>query len=398
MNIRLKSFKSRILNTGISLFILIFLAQCEKKETINLEPETEILLTFDRSMALEPYAETSANVSFGDLNGDGNLDIVLAKGRHWPLPNRVLFGDGNGGILKSQDLGNISNRSYTTLLSDLDLDGDLDIIVSNDDPDPKLIYLNDGNGNFELASEYGSADWSTRNASVADLNNDGYPDIIVANRNSRSATTNYLCINNGQGNFKNNAIAFANYSATTITPADFNNDGLIDLAVPHRDGGQSYVHIQTSKDSIKFKLLPFGSSNAYFRMSKVADFDKDGRMDLIAIDTKKGAIIYFQQADGSFASGISIGSQTQNPYAIAVGDINLDGHIDIVIGYINFKSVVLYNDGTGTHFTPIEFGGNNQGSVYGFAIGDFDKDGLSDIAAARSGAVNILYFGETLNP
>src|SRR5271167_3364217 len=43
---------------------------------------------------LETVSETSSNASIGDLNGDGFFDIVLAKGRHWPVPSRIFFGDG----------------------------------------------------------------------------------------------------------------------------------------------------------------------------------------------------------------------------------------------------------------------------------------------------------------
>jgi hypothetical protein len=45
------------------------------------------------SVPLESVSETTVNASIGDLNGDGILDIVLAKGRHWPLKDVVLFGD-----------------------------------------------------------------------------------------------------------------------------------------------------------------------------------------------------------------------------------------------------------------------------------------------------------------
>src|SRR5713101_8618526 len=97
--------------------------------------------TFDRGVEIETVAETTANVSIGDLNGDGHLDLVLAKGRHWPLPDVVLFGDGKGHFTPGPPLPNKPDRSYSAPLADLDGDGDLDIVLSNDAPDPKLILL-----------------------------------------------------------------------------------------------------------------------------------------------------------------------------------------------------------------------------------------------------------------
>ena len=351
--------------------------------------------TFDQSLLLESTSETSANIAFGDLDGNGNLDIVLAKGRHWPLFNRIIFGDGNGGIMTSENLGTVQNRTYSTLLSDLDLDGDLDIVVSNDSPDPKITYLNDGNGYFNLGSEFGNPNWNTRNVNVADLNNDGYPDILVANRSSSGGSTNnYLCLNNGNGGFDNNCIAFSDYSSTTITSGDFNNDNLIDLVVPHRDGGQSYVYMQTDQNTINFDLIPFGAPNASIRTSQVGDLNNDGLMDIVTIDTNSGVIAYFQQSGSSFSSGISIGNEAASPKALSLGDLNLDGNIDIIVGFVQSSSIVYYNNDNADNYLEVEFGENNQGTVYGFAIGDFNKDGQADIAAARSGAPNILYFGD----
>ena len=89
---------------------------------------------FERVLELETTSETSANVSIGDLNGDGNLDLLLAKGRHWPLMDRVLLGDGRGHIAAAFNLGDAADRTYSGLLVDLDGDTDLDVVISNDDP------------------------------------------------------------------------------------------------------------------------------------------------------------------------------------------------------------------------------------------------------------------------
>ena len=66
------------------------------------------LPTFNRVLLLEQTSETSANVSIGDLNGDGFPDLVLAKGRHWPLIDRVLLNDGHGGFTSAHNLGDVA--------------------------------------------------------------------------------------------------------------------------------------------------------------------------------------------------------------------------------------------------------------------------------------------------
>ena len=112
--------------------------------------------SFNTVVNLETTSEDSANVSMGDLDGDGDLDLVLAKGRHTPLLDRVLLNDGKGGFVAS-DLGPTADRTYTAALADLDGDGDLDVLTSNDTPDKKLVYLNNGKGQFTVAGTWGVA-------------------------------------------------------------------------------------------------------------------------------------------------------------------------------------------------------------------------------------------------
>src|SRR6266550_6505440 len=117
-------------------------------------PAGEVFRSFDRVLLLEEKGEASAGVNVGDLNGDGLPDIVLGKGRHWPLYSRVLLNDGEGGFTAS-NLGTAPGRTYSAALADIDRDGDLDIIVSSDAPDRKLVYLNDGKGHFTEATTFG---------------------------------------------------------------------------------------------------------------------------------------------------------------------------------------------------------------------------------------------------
>jgi hypothetical protein len=314
------------------------------------------------------------------------------KGRHWPIVDRVLLGDGSGRIRKAYNLGKVSDRSYTGGLADFNGDGFVDIAISNDEPNPKLIYFNDGKGIFTIGSHFGLPEWPTRNISIADINADGLPDIILANRGD-SESANYICLNRGKGVFDSNCIPFAAYPATTISPADFNKDGFIDLVVPHRDGGQSCVYLGSGNITFsEAARIPFGPSEANIRMSAVADFNGDNLLDIVAIDENKGVVLYFGQKDKTFSQGRTIADAKTVPYALTVADLNNDKKIDIIVGHVEAPSSIFFNEGRGDNFKEISFG-DSKGTVYGFAVGDFNEDGALDIAAARSEATNVLYFG-----
>jgi len=347
---------------------------------------------FERVLVLDAAREPAANVSIGDLDGDGSLDLVLVKGRHWPAKSRVFLGDGRGHFRAASDLAETAYRSYSGRLADLDGDGDLDVVLSNDTPDPKLTFLNDGKGHFTPGSSYGHAEWDTRNASVADLDGDGRPDIVVANRTDK-APVDYVCLNQGKGRFDAACSAFAKGSATSITAADFNRDGLPDLAVPARDGGQSYVYLNGGNAAFADdRRFPFGPPDAAIRMAEAADLDGDGLLDIVAIDETRGPAIYFGKKDGTFSSGLALDNGTVTPYALALADLNHDHRVDIVVGNVEAPSSLFLNDGSGRNYSSSHFG-DAKGTVYGFAIADLDGDGQVDVAVARSDAPSVVFFG-----
>jgi hypothetical protein len=320
------------------------------------------LRTFE-IVPLETVSQTSSNASIGDLNGDGHPDIVLVKGRHWQLTSLIFFGDGKGHFTPGPALPSKATRSYSVSLADMTRRGHLDIVLSNDQPDPKLILLNDGKGNFTIGGTYGDPQWSTRNAAVADLNGDGYPDIVVANRQMPS----YVCLNDGKLHFLCSRLEDSP-SAATVAIADMNGDGANDVIYACRDSCQSLVYFNDGKGNFTRKA-PWGPPGASIRAMAVADFDGDGHPDIAACPEKLGCFVYLNDGKGHFGSGIRFQTPRALPYSMTAADLNRDHRPEILVGYVDAPGVIYFNDGTGRKYQPVPFG-DGKGAIYGMAVGD----------------------------
>lgn len=157
-------------------------------------------LTSDSSGSIRNRA-----VALGDLNGDGDLDAVVATSTEPPWsnpPNPVWLNNGFGKFTESgQQLGEAS--SFGVALGDLDGDGDLDAFVANElvTSEPSItrgntVWLNDGKGNFTDSGQL-LGDQFSRDVALADLDDDGDLDAYVANYEG----TNTVWLNDGSAMF-----------------------------------------------------------------------------------------------------------------------------------------------------------------------------------------------------
>jgi thiol-disulfide isomerase/thioredoxin len=376
---------------------MLFVLAALVVEATTVLPQTKTQTrSFSRVVLLEEKGETSASVSVGDLNGDGLTDIVLAKGRHWPLHDRVLLNDGKGGFVAS-NLSDEPDRTYSAALADIDLDGDLDIVVSNDSPDPKKLFKNDGKGHFTAAGSFGQPTWSTRYVTLVDLDGDRYPDIVVANRvdDPKLPVPSFVCHNNQKGEFPD-CDPLSTGSATSIVAGDFDADGALDLFVPHRDGGQSIV-LWNNRKGVFDSVTKVGPGAVWTRMGAAGDFDGDGRLDLAVIDERQKAAFTIRNLGGRrFGQLAKLPGTPREPYAIAVSDLNRDGRPDVIVGHVEQPGSIYFNSGRG-RFREVAWN-DGKGVVYGMAFADLNGDGWPEIVAARSDAPNGIWFSTEAAP
>ncbi len=147
------------------LFVFFCWLACPFAYSQNIE-----FVTSERHVLGTPHDKT-ASIGVGDIDNDGDIDAVVANGRHWPEQNRVFFNNGFGVFTVSRPLDEISETTYATELADFDGDGDLDVAVGNDMA-PSAVYINDGKGNFKRGSSFGKPYVPTRNLTTTDIDKD----------------------------------------------------------------------------------------------------------------------------------------------------------------------------------------------------------------------------------
>ncbi|MCP4549903.1 MAG: T9SS type A sorting domain-containing protein [bacterium] len=281
--------------------------------------------------------------------------------------------------------------STDAVLSDLDNDGDLDIASVQMYDKTITIIKNLGMGEYSPytvynVGPYGYEDYNPISITAADFDNDG--DVDLATGNFGNYSWSYFA-NNGDGTFANpvvyHKVPWLAGPPEDLHAADVDNDGDMDLVCGTVHNVIVFENLGGGTFDVDFAAYDtFGQA----RNICVGDLNNDGWIDVAAANRDTDDLcILLNQGDGTYATGVQIGS-FDNPGPIACQDIDGDRDLDIIVGqslYSSAASVVrtYANDGD-AGFGTYQSKSISGGQQVGLELLDADGDGWMDVIISKS--------------
>lgn len=319
----------------------------------------------------------TADVTLADVDGDGDLDILTANGRHWAEQDFIYLNSGDGRMLEANYLGNAKSASYTIQAGDVDGNGTIDAVVVRDKLDA-VVYLNDGIGRYVFSAAIKDSKGHARSAAMFDADSDDILDLVIATRRGQDM----IYKGDGNGGFHVGApLPDTGFGSTGLATGDLDEDGDIDMVIARRDDAESVIMVNQAGSFLPF---PLAESKGDHRQVVIAELTGDKYPDIVLADTDGSFLLYQGSPKGAFEKPRTFGTVGDNVQALTSIDFDGDGDLDLFAG-CDGRNIIFQNNGKGIFSRQ---GIGEEADSYGVAAGDLNGDGLSDIVVANSGSAN----------
>ena len=364
-----------------------------------------------------PVGPDPSGLAIGDIDGDGDLDIVTAI----PSTNcvAVLTNDG-AGVFGGLVWIPISSQATSVYLADVNGDGRLDLIAPERFGRSVSVRWNNGDGTWSADLVYPISTWTNAITSIecGDVDGDGDVDMIVAKNGSfalggtpGSNTGVYVLHNNGFGWFGDapGDLYFNGTNPTDVRLADLDGDTVQELVVAFRAIGSvvpGNLAAFRSLGAAGFETVgsPIGN-HASADLVRIGDIDGDGVPDVCAVQQLSRPRMMRNTGGLTFAADVTIPTiGVIRSYGFELSDIDLDGDLDCVIAdgsnIVSKPSRIatLLNDGSGLfpppRMSPVSppVPGESVTLLSRPAVGDVNGDGYPDVVVTLpdNGTVCVL--------
>ena len=366
-----------------------------------------------------------AAAAWGDFDNDGYLDLITTgRSDNGPEYTALYKNNGDGTFTElTHTIAHVRGNPSLTWL-DYDNDGNLDLFLTGRSEEAPLnengqdgktakLYKGNGDGTFVEVFEdffYGVNNNNdnanrTRSVAVADYNNDGWVDIYYHGDNNGKQGRLYK--NNQGTGFTlidtpvDGTDELLKFDSGSAAWGDVNNDGYLDLFVSGvtPDGKRTVIYLNNGDGTL---ATPYYSNvGAEKGEQALLDFDNDGQLDYIVTgwcgddDYSWMNSIYQNNGDMTFTeikSDVSNLPGTEST-SLDYGDVNNDGHVDIIMTRSHPNAVFLNNAGDGT-FTRVNLPDGHNWERGAASFADYDNDGFMDALTMGEGYDTNLYRNE----
>jgi len=341
---------------------------------------------------VKPWSEVKVTQSVvtADVNNDGLIDIFFVN----YLSENSLYlnmgieeGDSFPSFLRVTDSlipeeSGLSERTRAALFKDLDLDGDIDLVIGVDSSKIKL-YVNEGEGYFSDSSHLIPDSIAKEMIYIwdilgEDINGDSLPDLLLAGEK------NFLLLNNPQEPLKfsdgSNLIVQGDFTTLSLAGGDLDKDGSRDLVFGDLyEQNRIQIRRESGFQDVTTTLLP--ADWGLTRDVIFADLNGDGYEDILVLDQKEGGRIYKNELSGRYldVTPVPLRNLQEDFVRAKKGDADGDGDIDLVIATL--YSVYLLRN-LGDFDFELETISTSRGYISDILFVDLTGDGNLDIYVA----------------